>query len=253
MSLSKQDLSTRQARRTRSAARAAIAPASPLEHSGNSPKMSSPDQIVSAIVRGLYQGSYVAGQKLNEPDLVRQFGVARSTVREALRRLEAEGLVTVNLYRGARIRFLTREDVRDMLEVIEALAALSARLAAERISRREDEKALRDTLNRLSTLAPADAPFEFARERNRLYRQLAQFSGNRELARLMPLLQAHLVRVQFRHAYGSRSEKKRLRDYIAIVGAVLKRDGVRAERAMRDHIREVAGAIEKLPDEHFGL
>lgn len=253
MSPRKQVFRTLEARRARSPAPTALALAPAPKSSHDSSKTSSADQIVSAIVRGLYEGSYVAGQKLVEPDLMRQFGVARSTVREALRRLAAEGLVTINLYRGAHIRSLTRNDVRDMLEVIAALASLSARLAAERISRPEDEKALRDTLNRLSMLAPAEAPFEFARERNRLYRQLAQFSGNRELARLVPLLQANLIRVQFRSAYGSSSEKNKLEDYIAIIAAVLKHDGVRAERAMRDHIRDTAGAIEKLPDDHFGL
>lgn len=212
---------------------------------------STADQIVLAVVRGLYEGSYVPGQKLIEPDLMRQYGVARSTVREALRRLAAEGLVTLSLYRGARIRSLTRHNVRDMLEVLSALAGLAARLAAERISSKEDEKALRDSLNRLSTLAQADAPFEFARERNRLYRQLAQFSGNAELARLVPLLQTNLIRVQFPNAYGSGAEKKMLQDYSTIIGSVLKRDGVRAERAIRNHIRETAEAIEKLPDDQF--
>lgn len=221
------------------------------KHLGNSSNTGSADQVASAIVRGLYEGTYVAGQQLIEPDLMRRYGVSRGTVREALRRLGAEGLVSASLYRGARIRFLTRGDVRDLLAVISALAGLSARLAAERISRAEDEKALRNTLSRLSILAPADAPFELARERGRLYRQLAQLSRNRELARLVPLLQAHVIRVQFGKAQTAGSGKKMIQDYNAIVEAVLNRDGTRAERAVRDHVQQTAEAIEKLPDEFF--
>lgn len=249
----KQALRKTEAGKRKSAARPVTVGALIAKRSDSRSNLSSVDQIVSEIVRGLYEGTYVAGQKLIETDLTRQFSVARSTVREALRRLAAEGLVTVSLYRGARIRSLSRGEVRDMLEVIAALAGLSARLAAERISDPEHHQALRDTLHRLSMLAPADAPFEFARERNRLYRQLAHFSGNAELARLVPLLQAHLIRVQFQVVYGSGSDKKTLQYYTAIVNAVLKHDGVRAERAVRDHIRDTANAIEKLPDQYFAL
>lgn len=238
------------ARRTKGAART-IAELAPPHESDQAAMTSTADQIVLAVVRGLYEGSYVPGQKLIEPDLMRQYGVARSTVREALRRLAAEGLVTLSLYRGARIRSLTRHNVRDMLEVLAALAGLAARLAAERIASKEDEKLLRNALSRLSTLAEADAPFEFARQRNRLYRQLAQISGNAELARLVPLLQTNLIRVQFPNAYTSGSEKKMLQDYSTIIGAVLKHDGDRAERAIRNHIRDTAEAIEKLPDHQF--
>lgn len=223
------------------------------ERSDGFVKAGSADQIASAIVRGLYEGSYVAGQQLIEPDLMQRYGVSRGTVREALRRLSAEGLVTASLYRGARIRFLTRRDVRDMLEVISALAGLAARLAAERIHQEEDRAALRETVNRLSILAPAHAPFELARERGRLYRQLAQFSGNRELSRLVVLVQAHLIRVQFGKAHVSGSEKKMISDYIAIVDAVLKSDGSRAEEALRVHVREIAEAIDKLPDHFFAV
>jgi DNA-binding GntR family transcriptional regulator len=214
-------------------------------------KLSSADQIVGEILRGLYEGRYVAGQKLTESDLTKRFGVGRGSVREALRRLAAEGLVTVSLHRGASIRALTRDDVRDVLEVIEALAGLSARLAAERLSRPEDERALRDTLQSLSALANAGDAFQFARMRNRFYRQLAHISGNRELARLVPMVQAHLVRVQFRAAYGIQLEKQRVGDYEKAIEAVLARDGAKAERAMRQHIRNTARAIELLPDQNF--
>lgn len=253
VSQGKYSIRSGKAPRTTSEGQSVAVPERAPNHSGTSSHNGSADQVALAIVRGLYEGSYVAGQQLVEPDLMRRYGVSRGTVREALRRLTAEGLVTASLYRGARIRFLTRGDVRDMLEIISALAGLSARLAAERIHREVDEEALRGTLKRLLILAPAEAPFELARERGRLYRQLAHFSGNRELARLVPLLQAHLIRVQFGKGHSPGSEHKMIEDYIAIVDAVLKHDGVRAEQALRDHIRGVAEAIEKLPDDFFAV
>ena len=83
--------------------------------------VSSSDQIFREIVQGLYDGRYATGQRLVESDLTREFGTSRGTVREALKRLAAEGIVTLNLHRGAQIRRLARVEVRDMLALLEVL------------------------------------------------------------------------------------------------------------------------------------
>lgn len=213
-------------------------------------KVSTADQIVSQIVRGLYEGQYVAGQKLTEADLTQRFSVGRGAVREALKRLEAEGLVSVNLHKGASIRALSRNDVRDILEVVEALAGLSARLAAERVSRADEKKVLRQVMSDLKTLAITDG-FEFGRQRGRFYLLLAQLAGNRELGRLLPMVQVHLLRVQFRPTYGIDAQKQLLDDYERVVDAIVANEGVRAERAMRQHIRNTSRTIQQLPDRYF--
>ena len=214
-------------------------------------KVSFVDQIVDEIYRGLYEGRYVAGQKLTEIDLARRFGVGRGSVREALQRLSAEGLVTVSLHKGASIRALSREDVRELLEIIEVLTGFAARRAAERLSRAEDARALRATMSSLRALAAAGDSFEFGRMRNRFYRQVAQFSGNRELSRHLAMMQTHLIRVQFHAAYQLSADAHLLQDYAQIVEAIVDHDGAAAERAMRQHIRGTLKAIEKLPDQFF--
>lgn len=213
-------------------------------------KVSSADQIVGQIVRGLYEGQYVAGQKLTEADLTQRFSVGRGTVREALKRLQAEGLVTVSLHKGASIRALSRDDVRDILEVVEALAGLAAKLAAERISRSDEKKMLRQIMSALKTLAANDG-FEFGRQRGRFYLLLAQIAGNRELGRLLPMVQAHLLRVQFRPTYGIDAQSQLLDDYERVAEAILENEGPKAERAMRQHIRNTLRTILQLPDRYF--
>lgn len=200
-------------------------------------------------MRGLYQGRYVPGQKLTEADLARRFGVGRGSVREALKRLAAEGIVTVSLHRGASIRALSRQEARDVLEVVEALAVLAARRAAERLDVSK-AKTLHDMLEALTVAASAPESFEFGRLRDRFYRQLAHISGNEELARLMPAVQTHILRVQFR-ASGPDADNTRVQDYQAIIEAVLANDGAKAERAMRQHVRRTAQIIDTLPDEAF--
>lgn len=247
-----------QRKRTRSTVHAASKNArnrpAPIKATANDAvKLSSVDHIVAEILRGLYEGRYVAGQKLTESDLTRRFRVGRGTVREALRRLAAEGVVTVSLHRGASIRALTRDDARDMLEVLEALSGLSARLAAERILRSADRKSLCDIVVRLTALTDTKDIFELARTRDRFYRELTRICANREVARLISMVQVHLIRVQFREAYGLRSGKFRSLDYERIVEAIVTQNGAAAERAMRQHFRRIARAIQQLPDHNFAL
>ncbi|MFO1081456.1 MAG: GntR family transcriptional regulator [Reyranellaceae bacterium] len=213
-------------------------------------RVSTSDQIVMQIVRGLYEGQYVAGQKLVEADLTQRLGVGRSTVREAFKRLEAEGLITVSLHRGASIRALSRGDVHDILEVVETLAGLSARLAAERISRPDDKRMLRHVMAAVKTLAAKDS-FELGRQRGRFYLVLAQIAGNRELMRLLPMVQVHLVRAQFRTTTGVDARKQLIADYERVVAAIIAGAGLQAEQAMRQHIRNTARTIQQLPDRYF--
>lgn len=215
-------------------------------------RMSSSDQIVAKIVRGLYEGTYVPGQKLTEVDLASKFGVGRGSVREALSRLAAEGLVKVSLHKGASIRSLSPEEVQDMLDVLEALTTASARLAAKR-STTEDHRTLRAMIASLVALASTGDVFEYGRMRNRLYRQIARIGGNKELSRLIHNSQAHLIRVQFRAAYAMKTDRNLLNDYKQIVQAIVEKDGAKAERAMRQHVRRTARAIESLSqDQSFG-
>jgi DNA-binding GntR family transcriptional regulator len=214
-------------------------------------RLSSSDQIAREIVRGLYAGRYVPGQKLTESDLVRRFQAGRGSVREALQRLAAEGVVTVNLHRGASIRTLTRREVSDMLEVVEALAGFAARRAAERLKRGDDLKVLRDTLKDLTAASVEPFSFEYAAVRDRFYRTLTDLSGNKELSRQMRAVQGHLIRVQLHLAYESDGRLVRLREYGDVVEAITAKNGAAAQRAMRQHVRRIAQLIDALPDQFF--
>src|SRR5579859_157589 len=96
-------------------------------------KMTSPDRVVDAIIRSIRAGQYVPGQRLIEADLTRDYHVSRGPVREALKRLAAEGVLTLTRNRGAYVRALSRVEVRDSLVVLEALVGLMSNLAAKHI------------------------------------------------------------------------------------------------------------------------
>src|SRR5258708_20335204 len=78
-------------------------------------RTSFPDIVVNAIIRGVHAGRLVPGQRLVEADLTRNLGVSRGPVREALKRLAAEGIVTLNRHRGAFVRAMPRHQLPDTL------------------------------------------------------------------------------------------------------------------------------------------
>lgn len=213
---------------------------------------SSSDKVFRGIVRGLYDGRYVPGQRLVEADLTRDFKVSRSSVREALNRLRAEGIVTLNLHRGAHIRSLTREEAFEIMDLLEVLVGLSARLAARRIDLPGHRALLQNCLAALSDHMRRAQFFEFVRARNDFYRTLLQIAGSRELKRLLTSVHVNLIRIQSRASevqYGR--EKMRMEDYRAIATAVLAGDDRRAETAARRHVNNVRKLLSSLPQQIY--
>ncbi|MEO3997320.1 GntR family transcriptional regulator [Mesorhizobium sp. CAU 1732] len=209
-------------------------------------RLSSSDQIVRDIVRGLYEGRYVAGQRLVEPDLMRRYAVSRSTVREAIKRLAAEGVVALHAFRGAQIRHLTRRDAQSVLVVLEVMIGLAARLAAETIDAPGVRAHFTAAYEALAAFSEERDSYDLVRARNRFYRVMAQIGGNDELRRLLPSFQVHLIRTHLRTARADRFS-----DYQLMAEAILAGDGTAAEIAGRRHIRRSIEAMREAPDAIF--
>jgi DNA-binding GntR family transcriptional regulator len=211
---------------------------------------SSPDIVFRDIITGLYEGRYVPGQRLVEADLARQYNVSRSSLREALNRLAAEGIVALNLHRGACIRSLNRKEVEDVLALVELMIGLAGRLAATYIDARDHRARFKASLQQLMAFEKKPDLIESTRARNRFYRILVEIGGNTELGRVLPSMHVHLVRVQFRGFY-AQVEAERFDDYRRIGEAVLSGDAQAAERACRAHVRRIAKGLEHLPETAF--
>jgi DNA-binding GntR family transcriptional regulator len=236
--------------------RASTARATPAQNSGSSKAqpvekdLSSPDQIVRAILSGLYEGHYVQGQRLVEADLAQEYNVGRGSIRQAFTRLAADGIISLSRHRGAQVRWMTRLEVKEVLMVMEVLSGLAARLAAEMIDFEDHRTIFRASFDKLMEFEDKQAFAEFVRARNAFYRTMLQIGGNAELIRTFPSLHVHLVRVQFR-TYPTPTEQVRFKDYQQIYDAIMLGDEAAAERVTRQHIKRTAVAINQLPEDAF--
>ena len=243
-------------RRKRSAPRPAAKAATckdhpPVEARDQPARIGSVDHVAAEILRALYEGRLVPGQKLLESDITRRFAVGRGSVREALRRLETEGLVTSSLHRGASIRRLTRAEVRDLLEVNEALLGLCARFAAERLQGPSEAKSLRAAVKVLANHVDDANSYEIGRARYAFVEALVALAGNEELARLLLRLEPTIVRTQFRAAYDLRHSRLCLQTFDRVADLVEAKNGKAAELALQRYVQASSTAIQGLADHHF--
>ncbi|HSV52956.1 MAG TPA: GntR family transcriptional regulator [Burkholderiaceae bacterium] len=213
-----------------------------LDATAENPTPTAADAVFFGIFNGVESQTFVPTQRLVESDLAAQFGVGRNSVREALQRLAAEGLVDLHRFRGASIRFLSSEETGHVLDVAESMTALLARTAA-RSSTPGNATPLKVALQDLVAAHKADDSALFGVARRRFYRGLLDIGGNQELRRLFPTIQMPIVYAQYRIP-GLRA--MRVTDYRQIGERVLAGDIRGAESAGRAHVRHVRAAIERV-------
>jgi len=202
--------------------------------------VSSPERVASSITKGVLRRHYVVGQRLIESDLTQQLGVSRSTVREALKILAANGVVELVPHRGAVIRGLSLTDAEKLLALLEVLTGLAARLAADNIDRGQNRKLFMAAAKPLIDARSTNELDRILDERARYYQTMLDIADNSELRRAMPMPRAHLFRTQF---YGFLSKvdlRAMVTEYRNITKVILAGSGAKAELYARRHLQRTA-------------
>lgn len=205
----------------------------------------STDIVFLGVMNGLAIQKFVPGQRLVEADLAFQFGVGRNTVREALHRLAAEGVVDIIRHKGAVIRSLSKRETMDVLDVAERMMGLLARSAARGISNGQSPQEIQTAVEQLIATNDESNSSAFSEARRTFYRALLETGGSRELRRLFPSIHMPIIYAQHRL---TGLQKLRLRDYQIICKAILEGDEVGADKAGVTHVRNVRAEIMRAID-----
>lgn len=200
------------------------------------------EAIARDIVRGLYDGRYQPGQRLREVQLTKHYGVSRGPVREALNALAAMNIIELTPQCGAQVRILRIQEAIDILVVAQNLIGLSARLSAKNCKDAEARAKLEKALETIAAFSPDNDSAEFTIARDRFYGALLTMAANAELHRILPTVQIHLIRVQFRSELQI-NDRSRHQDYRRIAEAIFSAHPREAEAAARNHIER---SIERL-------
>jgi DNA-binding GntR family transcriptional regulator len=147
-------------------------------------RISTVDALSSAIRGRIFDGDLAPGDRLPERELTERYGVARHSVRAALRALAAEGLVVIEPNRGARVASLDADGVRSLFELRTALELEAAHLALERNGGRLPE-GVRHAVQRLRQVCSRPNPpwGEVARAHDDVHLALVRGSGSERIER----------------------------------------------------------------------
>jgi DNA-binding GntR family transcriptional regulator len=206
-------------------------------------------QIVSWVRDRIRQGRLVPGQRLVEADIVTATGASRGKVREALRRLEAEGLVTIEEFRGASVKKLGPDEVRQIYEARMALEGLAAAECARRADAplRSRLRAVQRELDGVEHAANHD---RFAKLNEAWHGLIIAGSGNEYIAQFLTRLTVPIYRLIFATFYTAERIAAANADHRVITKAIVEGRAADAERAMRTHIENGRDALLEL-NAHF--
>jgi DNA-binding GntR family transcriptional regulator len=215
------------------------------------------DKLAATLQARMLSGELVSGTRLRQSALAEEFGVSRTPIREALRKLQASGLVEVRPRRGALVRAPSAREIRDAYEVRAELEGLAAELAAARIHQEqldllhEVQSEFREALKRTLELRAGDADFDPAEETERWGRANDRFHQGVQAAAANDVLVSSLLHLHrsfprdlSRTALGESSTllENNVREHEAILDAIERRDRVAARGLMVEHVRH-AGAL----------
>ena len=178
-------------------------------------------------------GALLPGERLREIDLSDRLGVSRTPVREAIRQLEADGLVTHVPRQGATVRCLDYTEVMELYEMRAVSEGTAARLAARAASDVELDEL--DVLN--DRLAEAGTGPDAARINRIFHATLLDTAKNRFLAKSMLSLQKALLILGPSQLLDSKRSEAAVSEHRRIMAALKARDGAAAETEMRAHIQ----------------
>ena len=187
------------------------------------------------------------GARLVESDLTTRFAVSRGPVREALRRLAAEGLIEHVPHRGALVRRLSPREIRELFQIRIELESLGARLAAEADD--PDRRAqFTSAIRPIFDDAPRNASAYFS-ENAAFHDAILTLGGNRRLRDLAIGLQLPLIMAQVDDVLTPKVLEASVLEHRAIAAAILERDPGAAAAALRAHLeRAAAMAIARRED-----
>ena len=200
------------------------------------------DLAYAAIRERIVAGTLVRGARVHQEDLAVELGVSRTPVREALRRLAAEGLVEMRTNRGARVADLDRSGMRAAYDARLVIEPGAARLAAARRPA-EPLRRMHEALSRQRRGGGVHASFAANRD---FHLALVAASGNQFLEQLARVLWVARIGEAIYEAQAETPERMRLDadEHAAILDAVERGDARQAETLTRRH---VAAAIKRSP------
>jgi DNA-binding GntR family transcriptional regulator len=202
------------------------------------------DQVKGRLLQAILDGGYPPGARIVETRVAREFGTSQAPVREALRDLEALGVVEVTAFRGARVRHPSVEELLEAFEVRAVLETQGAWLAIERV----DEDSLRtldDLVEQMRRSAEAGDAYAEAAADAAFHGHVMHLSGNATLERVWRTLEPFL-RTYITIASAGVDRRAIAERHAPLVEALRTRDQRAVQEAIEFHFQQAAESLARV-------
>ena len=193
------------------------------------------DVVFNTLRRAILKGELEPGERLMEIALANKLGVSRTPIREAIRKLELEGLVVMIPRKGAEVARITEKDLRDELEVRTSLEKLAIERAGDRVT--EDvindlklaSKDFEESFSKddLTTIAEKDVAFH-----DIIFRS----TKNARLIQILNNLREQMYRYRLEYLKDTQSHDRLVEEHQRIVDAIIDKNKEEAVRLIQEHI-----------------
>ena len=193
------------------------------------------DVVFNTLRQAILKGELAPGERLMEIQLAEKLGVSRTPIREAIRKLELEGLVLMIPRKGAEVARISEKSLRDVLEVRRSLEELAIELACERMSQEElddltqAQEAFRQAIERGEAMAIAETDEHY-------HDLIYQGTGNEKLVQILNNLREQMYRYRLEYIKDKDKRQILLLEHDHILKALKSRNIAEAKNAVREHI-----------------
>lgn len=206
-------------------------------------------QVLEALRLAIVSGRLAPGQRLTERALIEMMGVSRTVIREALRQIEAEGLIEIIPNKGPVVRELSAEEAKDLYRIRAVLEGLAARLFAENATEKMVNELQAALQGVVSAYQGADGE-EALNAKTQFYDLLYQGGASQTLASMLGVIQARIWRWRAVGLTHPNRASSRLRESVKnlrlMVAAIQKKDGAAAEQIAREEVGKAAEEVMRL-------
>ncbi len=193
------------------------------------------DVVFNTLRRAILKGELEPGERLMEIALANRLGVSRTPIREAIRKLELEGLVIMIPRKGAEVAKITEKDLKDVLEVRTSLEKLAIELACDRITEEEIVE-LKDRCKDFVVSLKSSDLTEMAEKDVAFHDVIFRATKNARLIQILNNLREQMYRYRLEYLKDSESHGRLIDEHEQILNALSTRDKANAVKLINEHI-----------------
>ena len=193
------------------------------------------DVVFNTLRQAILKGEMEPGERLMEIQLADRLGVSRTPIREAIRKLELEGLVLMIPRKGAEVAKISEKSLRDVLEIRRALDALAIELCIERMSE-EDIQSLTDAQEVFRQSVENSEPMTIAENDEHFHDVIYNSTNNQRLVQMLNNLREQMYRYRLEYIKDADKRQILVLEHDQILKAIKERNVAEAKIAIRAHV-----------------